>query len=425
MIHKIHVLATLSLCALATGFGPAAAATLTEADVASKPAAAQPMFHAAVKEGDRNMVLNLERAGLAAMDAGDDNAAAPAFDDALARIETVYADNPRARAARSKFTKEAAKDYKGEPYERAMAYYYRGLLYIRANDFENARASFRGGLLQDQLAEDQRYDGDFALLDILAGWSAHCLGQEAQAGEFYAEAAKMKPGIATPSSSDYTLLIAEIGDAPIKFSDGKYHENLHFRRAEPRTEQKIVFAWNGATVPAVSSEDVYYHASTRGGRQIDGILAGKASFKATTSAVSEGSAQAAMVMSQGAQMAMTQANSMAASGYTPNYGAAQGMAYASLAMGAISLFSGLASAAAKPQADIRYWDTLPDTILFTTTGAGQGPTRASFLAADGSVTRTDTVTTSTDPKSRCTLGWTRAHRAYDAPASAPNSDIRS
>lgn len=40
-----------------------------------------------------------------------------------------------------------------------------------------------------------------------------------------------------------------------------------------------------AAIQAYPMEDLYYQASTRGGREIDKILAGKAQFKATTGGV--------------------------------------------------------------------------------------------------------------------------------------------
>ena len=48
-----------------------------------------------------------------------------------------------------------------------MAYYYRGVLYLRDGDYENARASFKGGMLQDGFAEEEQNRSDFALLSFL------------------------------------------------------------------------------------------------------------------------------------------------------------------------------------------------------------------------------------------------------------------
>ena len=112
--------------------------------LADKPGKLKRLYARVLAEGDRNAVLNYTRIGVAAFETGEVEEAGKAFDEALNRIEAIYADNEKAEAARSKFVKENAKDFKGEPYERAMAYYYRGLAYLAEGDYENARASFKG-----------------------------------------------------------------------------------------------------------------------------------------------------------------------------------------------------------------------------------------------------------------------------------------
>ena len=72
----------------------------------------------------RNSVLNETRIGLLAFNNGDYDLAGWLFDRAILKIETVYANNKTAKKARSKFTKEEVKDFKGDSYERAMVYFY-------------------------------------------------------------------------------------------------------------------------------------------------------------------------------------------------------------------------------------------------------------------------------------------------------------
>ena len=42
------------------------------------------------------------------------------FDDAIARIESIHSNDANAKEAQSKFSEESIKDFKGDPYERAM-----------------------------------------------------------------------------------------------------------------------------------------------------------------------------------------------------------------------------------------------------------------------------------------------------------------
>ena len=54
-----------------------------------------------------------------------------------------------AARARGLFAAERTKPFIGEPYERVMAYYYRGILYWRDGQPDNARACFRSGQVID------------------------------------------------------------------------------------------------------------------------------------------------------------------------------------------------------------------------------------------------------------------------------------
>ena len=70
---------------------------------------------------------------------------------------------PAAELARSNFAREDVKDFKGEPFERAMVFYYLGLSYLALGDFENARTSIKAGEYQDNLSRAEKYQADFAL----------------------------------------------------------------------------------------------------------------------------------------------------------------------------------------------------------------------------------------------------------------------
>jgi tetratricopeptide (TPR) repeat protein len=381
-----------------------------QAYLADKPEAARPLFRHAMLDGERNQVLYLMRAGLASMDAGDFRSAAAAFDPALAKIEAVYASNPSADKARSKFVKESVKDFKGEGYERSMAYYYRGVLYLFEGDYDNARASFMSGQLQDQWAEDQQYSSDFALMDLLSGWASQCAGDPGLASEFYAKAREKKADIATPKPDDRVLLLAEFGRSPEKWAEGKYQEALHYRRGEA-AEGGVVFRLADDTLAAREGESLYRQATTRGGREVDTILAGKASFKQGAEGMSHGASQAALI-------AVQNSNIYSASG---NYRAANNMAYAGMAMGALSLLSAAAANAAKPQADTRYWDNLPDTLAYLTTPSGGAFGQVDYLSAAGGVIASSLLEPRPDPRGACRVSWSRQHASYAIPDIAPNS----
>jgi tetratricopeptide (TPR) repeat protein len=419
LIRRTVTLATavcLALSSTTAGAAPKVKPPTEEqiqAYLADKPEVARPLFRQALTGGDRNQVLYLMRAGLASMDAGDFRSAAEAFDQALAKIELVYSNNPSADKARSKFVKESAKDFKGEGYERSMAYYYRGVLYLHEGDYDNARASFMSAQLQDQWAEDTQYASDFALMDVLSGWASQCAGDPGLASEFYSKAREKSAEIAIPDAGDRVLMLAEMGRSPEKWADGKYQENLRYKSSDGTGPSGVTFRLGDSDIFGRPGESLYRQASTRGGREVDTILAGKASFKNTTAGMAQGAGQAAM-------MAVQQANTMQSYG---NYSGANTMAYAGLAIGAFGLLSAAASSAAKPQADTRYWDNLPESLVFATSPPLGAFGQIEYRSGDG-VVATALLEPRPDPRGSCSISWSRDPAGYAIPEIAPNSELK-
>lgn len=369
--------------------------------LADKPEPLKPLYRSLFVGGERNAVINFQRLGLAAMDQGLWDDAERAFDGALARIETVYAKNKQAEAARDTFRKEANKDFKGEPYERAMAYYYRGLLYLRDGDYDNARASFRTAEYQDTVSEAEEFQSDFAVMNYLVGWTYHCQGQPESATEAFGFAAATQPDLNAPAAGDRTLLLAEFGRAPIKARAAGQAQKMVFEPAGGSEETGARFVLDDTKVHnTLAASSVHTQATTRGGRAIDGILNGKAEFKATTGAVGSALAQTGMM-----------------SMLTGDTGGGLGMA------GVGMLFS-MFSSAAKIDADTRTWDTLPDSINIATAA----PVGADTLAAakvdylNGEDTLKSTAPTMAAAAGSCAILWSRSRSDEDVAAAVPGDD---
>lgn len=383
--------------------------------LSDKPAGTHHLYASVLTGGPRNRVLTQMRAGLAAFEAGADAVAAASFDDALNRIETVYADNPSAEKARSTFVPERKKDFKGEAYERAMAFYYRGLIFLAHGDYGNARAVFQGGQLQDAFAEDQRYQSDFAVLDVLSGWASHCEGNGVLAREFYSRALKARPGIYIPGPDDRVLAIADMGLSPIKLGEGEYGEYLSYATPDHVPEFSVDFVADGVTYPANFGEDLYWQATTRGGRQVDKILAGKAQFKDTAAVV--GVASLAL-----ADTALDVATWSSWDSYGGGDDTSTALAWAA-GLAIVGIGSLMMADAAAPEADTRYWDNLPSHIDYTSMPAGVYPTQVMFKDASGNTLGVMPTRLRMDPKDNCGLVYVKSRRAAEIPGEPPNASL--
>lgn len=424
-----------SLTALAA-FGLAACGTVDDtvyvapgkmdAWLADKPDGTHHLYASVLTGGQRNRVLNQERAGLAAFEAGDHTTAAASFDDALNHIETLYADNPRAQKARSNFTPERSKEFKGEAYERAMAFYYRGLIYLAQGDYGNARAVFQGGQLQDAFAEDQRYQSDFAVLDVLSGWASQCEGNTVLARDFYSRATQSRADIFIPAPGDRTLAIADMGLSPMKVGEGDYGESLTYLEPDPVPEASVTFMASGVPYRANFGEDLYWQATTRGGRQVDKILAGKAEFK-------DGATVVGAVSLQLADVALDVASWNAwDDDYDDNRhhhhndndddDSDEALAWAA-GLAIIGVGALLVAESTAPEADTRYWDNLPAHIDYTTLPPDAFPTEAVFRDSSGATLGTQPVRIHVDPKNQCSLVYVKSRRAAEIPAAPPNASL--
>lgn len=414
------------------GLGPYPEAI--ETFVVDKPLSLKKFYKALYIEGERNAVLNFNRLGLAAMESGEFWQAEWAFDQALLRIESIYADNREAKKSRSKFKEEKIKDFKGDSYERAMSYYYRGLLYLRVGDYENARASFKSGEYQDTVSETETFQSDFTILDYLSGWASMCNGDPDLADDFFSKAEQYanvwgRP-INRPARGENVLMIAELGKGPIKYGAGEYKELLTFKKNQTTNENSVIFEktvspendkslYSDVSFPAtkfqyngILATDLYQQATTRGGREFDNILEGKANYKTKTKKASK---------------TLTTAGSATLLGTSSNAGSYAGGA---LLLG--GLVAGLLSAKAKPAADARYWETLPNTIHLATvsdkkiqifSNTYNQSFKVSYLTPGGNYISEPREFLMSGSTNSCSFYWTRATSSLDTAESSPDARL--
>ncbi len=177
-----------------------------------------------------------------------------------------------------------------------------------------------------------------------------------------------------PRTNHNLLVFVEVGRGPEKFRAGRYGEQLRFRELPSAIRQVEIRRAGRIAAEATVAEDLYQQATTRGTRQVDYILQGKASFK-------EGTETAAVALGIGAVMA-SEHNDVATG-----------------VLGGLAVLSAVASAAATPEADIRTWDNLPHSIYLLSLELPPGTQVFEVVGLSASAQRIDglTVTVNVEP----------------------------
>lgn len=307
----------------------------------------KPYYLSMYSEGRENMALYEMRGGLEALRTGQLDQAEKLLQLACEDVDALLAGADAARKAQGKFTKEQEKWFKGESYERSALFLYRGLIYLIRHDYGNASACFKRAQLYDITSDDEPgFAGDWysaewalALASLKQGYP-----QDAEAALKRAAAFSSRRGEVPPPGADCnTLIVVEAGIGPIKYRSGRYGERMRYREEPSPVKRVEVLQDHKVLTATAAAESLYFQATTRGKREVDSILNGKANFKEGTGYAATGLAAGALIAAQ--------------------HGG-QGGDIAAGVLGGLALISAGISAATTPQADIRAWDNLPHSIYF-------------------------------------------------------------
>jgi hypothetical protein len=289
----------------------------------------------------RDKLLWEYRTAAAAMRNGNFPMAKQYLDDALTTIGGISTDQS-AKLARSYFHPESTKRFIGEPYERVMAFYYRGILYWMDGEPDNARACFLSAQIQDADAENHEYAADYAILDYLAGLATTKLNGDGSDAFDRAQKESHLSKLPPYNRAANVLILLEFGAGPVKYASGEYGQELRFRMM-PTPVRAAVLHVDEQTMLAGAVDDLEFQATTRGGRVMDHVLGNKAVFKTTTDVAGT----AAII---GGAIAASQGNHTA-----------QNVGWGLIAAGVVTK---IFSAATTPAADTRSWDNLPRYLSF-------------------------------------------------------------
>lgn len=347
--------AVLSACGGRAATGPPPGMTGIEA-----PRPMAPLMSKLASEGERNWVLNLNTIAIEALRQGDRELAKRALDESILNINAVFGSTPSARKARTLFFDEDVKLFKGDPYERSLTFFYRGVLYMQDGDYENARASFRSAVLQDAFAEEEQYRADWTVFDYMIGVCEMQLGNTEYAMEAYGRAAAAYRQTAASyrtvvgvhrggelpvepvAARDNLLVIAQAGRGPRKFRAGPHGEFLSIGRGATGDPRATLNMNDADPIKIENVDSVYFQAVTRGGRPFDRIQGKKVIFKDVSSKIGD-------IGAIGGWMILSNAGS-------------EETAVVGLGVLGIGLGAKLLSTATKTKADIRQWEPLPDSI---------------------------------------------------------------
>ncbi len=335
---------------------------------------------------DRDRVLFEYRFAASSMRAGNFDDARKLLDDAILRIGGVISGpDEAARRARGLFTAEREKTFIGEPYERVMAFYYRGLLYWRDGQPDNARACFRSGQFIDGDAEADTYKGDYVLLDYLDGLASTKLAADGSDARTRAEkTAKHSLPAYDPAAN--VLCFLEFGPGPRKVAAGQYGEQLKFQLSPSRV-RSATLSLAGQNLHFTPWDNLNFQAMTRGGRVMDYILGNKAVFKRNANTVGDlalaGSAIATDNAYKEKKRVVTDENGR--QHVVTDVEKDQGSENTALILGAVGIASKIFSAATETRADTRTWDNLPQYLSFAALRLPPGEHMAilQFFDADG------------------------------------------
>jgi len=305
------------------------------------------------------------RTAASAMRRAQFSEAKPLLDNALLTMGGLMGNDKSGRKARSYFSDESKKTFRGEPYERVMAYFYRGILYWMDGEPDNARACFRSAELQDADAENKQYAADYVILDYLDGLATVKLAGDGS-DAFKRAATESRFGSPpTYNPKVNALFFVEFGQGPTKYATGEYQEELRFLPGRSVVQSAVIKIDNGQTLGLRPYDDLSFQATTRGGRVMDHVLANKAVLKSATDTAGNVALIGGLV---------TAAASRNQTGQEVGLGLA-----------AAGLVSKIVSAVTTPAADTRAWDNLPNFLSFAAVELPPGEHSATieFLDAAG------------------------------------------
>ena len=357
------------LLAAALSAGCASPPAYVEADsfyFLNRPSEVLARYAPAEKDHQANALVGIDKMLSAAILEGDWNNAERLAEMASIRVNVFLSGEKGERDALSLLGQEKDKPFKGEPYERAMADFYFGLLRYRRGEYEGALNAFLSAMNKvrgtyqlpverekakkgSANAETVLFENRYSTFAFFAASSLQHIDEAEEARRFLEMAKQARPEMAAlfdqgmdPQTN--VVAVIEAGLAPVKRQRGDRRQILAYSRGLSATVESVRIA--GQPMSFGVSEDLFAQATTLGGRAVDKLNDLKATRQEALQAAGYFTAVAGTIVAFAGSANHNQNLQMAG--------------LAALAVGVGTMI--FAEAAIDPSADIRAWNTLPDQI---------------------------------------------------------------
>ncbi len=196
---------------------------------------AKTLLQPLAKKTNEDFVLNNVRLGSDTLAMYDLQSSQAAFLNAY-EVLNSYGVNNGGRTLGAVLVDEKIKIWRGEPFERAMANFYLGLIYYMQADYNNARAAFENALfkLRDYQADDDQsvqadkykeLDSNFVLAQYMLARCYQRLGKDDLAAANFKRVVDLRPQLSAladvnMNQQSNVLLIIDSGAGPRKATNG-------------------------------------------------------------------------------------------------------------------------------------------------------------------------------------------------------------
>ncbi len=223
------------------------------------------------KETITELALMSADLGIVALEKGNMDISVKALDIALQIMTSFGGDEKNLKKAVSLWGSESLKEFKGEPHERAVVFFWRGLAYLAAGDLENARACFKSANLEDEYAKDPDQRGNWIVADIMERQCSVWIGDGLE--DSLEDRMRLAyPGVPIPPAlkENTVVIVFALGYPPLKQAAGYHGSLLAYQRADTGAAGAGIVPVGQIESKRVEPiEDVVMQAVCRGQRVMD------------------------------------------------------------------------------------------------------------------------------------------------------------